>query len=434
MADEQAPRRRAAEMSDAAVAELVRNRLTAARAARMRLADATTAAKNAALLAAAKHIRETTPRILAANEEDMALARRAGRTAAYLDRLRLDEGRVAAIADAIEAVAALPDPVGTEIARWQRPNGLDIARVRVPLGLIAVIYESRPNVTADAAALALKAGNAVALKPGSDSLASARAIHAALITGLEQAGLPPEAVALLDIPDRRAVGVVLGAHGLVDVVVPRGGRGLVGRVMQEARVPVFAHLEGICHTYVHEKADPKKARRIVLNAKMRRTGICGATETLLIDAGIAPALLPEIASALTEAGCRLKGCAQARAIHPAMDPADEEDWRTEYLDAILAVRVIGGLEEAIDHIARYGSGHTDAIITEDAAAAAVFLKRVDSAIVMWNASTQFADGGEFGMGAEIGIATGRLHARGPVGLEQLTTFKYVVRADGAVRP
>ncbi len=434
MADDQTTRHQTADLSDAAVAELVTDRLVAARAARMRLAEAATAAKNAALRAAARRIRETASRILAANEEDMALARRAGRTAAYLDRLRLDEERVAAIAGALEEVAALPDPVGGEIARWQRPNGLDIARVRVPLGLVAVIYESRPNVTADAAALALKAGNAVALKPGSDSLASARAIHAALIAGLEEAGLPPEAVALLDIPDRRAVGVVLRAHGLVDVVVPRGGRGLVERVMREARVPVFAHLEGICHTYVHEKADPEKAQRIVLNAKMRRTGICGATETLLIDAAIAPALLPAIASALTDAGCHLKGCARARAIHPGMEPADEEDWRTEYLDAILSVRVVDGLEEAIDHIARYGSGHTDAIVTEDAATAEAFLQRVDSAIVMWNASTQFADGGEFGMGAEIGIATGRLHARGPVGLEQLTTFKYVVRADGAVRP
>ncbi|RMF70634.1 MAG: glutamate-5-semialdehyde dehydrogenase [Alphaproteobacteria bacterium] len=428
------PPRQAAALSDEALAKHVAERLKAARSRLTQMAEAATAAKNAALLAAARRIRESAPRILAANEQDMAAARQAGRTAAYLDRLRLDEARVAAIAQALEDVAALPDPVGDEIARWRRPNGLDIARVRVPLGLVAVIYESRPNVTADAAALALKAGNAVALKPGSDSLASARAIHAALMAGLEEAGLPPEAVALLDIPDRRVVGVVLRAQELVDVVVPRGGRSLVERVMAEARVPVFAHLEGICHSYVHEKADPEKARRIVLNAKMRRTGICGATETLLIDAGPAPALLPAIASDLKEAGCRLKGCPRARAICPDMEEASEEDWRTEYLDAVLSVKVVDGLDEAVSHIARYGSGHTDAIITEDAAAAELFLKRVDSAIVMWNASTQFADGGEFGMGAEIGIATGRLHARGPVGLEQLTTFKYVVRAQGAVRP
>ncbi len=434
MADDQTLPHQTATLSDAALAERVSGRLKAARRGLGRMAEADTHTKNAALRAAARRIQETTSRILAANEEDMAAARRAGRTAAYLDRLRLDEDRVSAIARALEEVADLPDPVGSEIARWRRPNGLDIARVRVPLGLVAVIYESRPNVTADAAALALKAGNAVALKPGSDSLASARAIHAALLAGLEEAGLPPEAVALLDIPDRRAVGVVLRAHELVDVVVPRGGRGLVERVMTEARVPVFAHLEGICHTYVHEKADPEKARRIVVNAKMRRTGICGATETLLIDAGSAPALLPVIASDLERAGCRLKGCPRARDICPGMEAATEEDWHTEYLDAILSVKVVDGLDEAVAHIARYGSGHTDAIVTEDAAAADVFLKRVDSAIVMWNASTQFADGGEFGMGAEIGIATGRLHARGPVGLEQLTTFKYVVRADGAVRP
>ena len=432
MADDHA--RPAAAGDAAGIRTEVEARCRAARAALPSLAEAPRAVKDAALTAAARLIRGRTREILAANAQDLAAAEAAGRSAAYLDRLRLDPARVEAIAGALEAVAALPDPVGTEIARWRRPNGLDIARVRVPLGVVAVIYESRPNVTADAAALALKAGNAVVLKPGSDSLASARAIHAALIEGLAEAGLPAEAVQLLATADRRVVGALLTAQGLIDVVVPRGGRSLVERVMAEARVPVFAHLEGICHSYVHERADPEKARRIVLNAKMRRTGICGATETLLIDAAVAPALLPLIAADLEAAGCRLKGCPKARAICPGMEEATEEDWRTEYLDAILSVRVVDGLDEAIDHIARYGSGHTEAIITEDAEAAEAFLARVDSAIVMWNASTQFADGGEFGMGAEIGIATGRLHARGPVGLEQLTTFKYVVRADGAVRP
>ncbi|RMF13202.1 MAG: glutamate-5-semialdehyde dehydrogenase, partial [Alphaproteobacteria bacterium] len=342
--------------------------------------------------------------------------------------------RIAGIAEALEAVAELSDPVGSEIARWQMPSGLDIARVRVPLGVIGIIYESRPNVTADAAALALMAGNAAILKPGSESMGSARAIHASLVAGLEAAGLPAAAVSLIDIPDRRVVGALLRLAELVDVIVPRGGRSLIERVMVDSRIPVLAHLEGLCHTYVHASADPAKARRIVLNAKMRRPGICGATETLLIDAAVADALLPAIADDLIAAGCELRGCTQARAIDPRIGEASEADWRTEYLDAILSIRVVPGLEAALDHISRYSSGHTEAIVAEDEAALETFLKRVDSAIVLANASTQFADGGEFGMGAEIGIATGRLHARGPVGVEQLTTFKYVVRADGLTRP
>ncbi len=425
---------RPARLDEETIRARVRDTAARARTAAAVLREADGAVKGAALRHAAAHLRARRDAVLAANARDLEAARRAGRPAAFIDRLALDETRVDGIAAAIEAVAGLPDPVGAEIARWQAPSGLDIARVRVPLGVIGIIYESRPNVTADAAALALMAGNAAILKPGSESMASARAIHECLIAGLEKAGLPAASVGLIDIPDRRAVGALLRLADLVDVIVPRGGRSLIERVMADSRIPVLAHLEGLCHTYVHASADPAKARRIVLNAKMRRTGICGATETLLIDEAVAATLLPAIADDLIAAGCALRGCARARAVDGRIAPASEEDWRTEYLDAILSIRVVSGLEEALDHIARFSSGHTEAIVAQDEAAIDAFLRRVDSAIVMANASTQFADGGEFGMGAEIGIATGRLHARGPVGVEQLTTFKYVVRADGLTRP
>jgi glutamate-5-semialdehyde dehydrogenase len=335
----------------------------------------------------------------------------------------------------VEAVCSLPDPVGRELARWQRPNGLDIARVATPIGVIGIIFESRPNVTADAGALCLKSGNVAILRGGSESFHSSRAIHAGLEEGLTAAGLPQAAIQLVPVTDRAAVGMMLaGLNGAIDLIVPRGGKSLVARVQTEARVPVLAHLEGICHTYVHEKADPAMARAIVLNAKMRRTGICGATETLLIDRSIVPTCLVPILDALASAGCEIRGDDAVRAVYPRAKPANEEDWCTEYLDAIIAVRAVDGVEQAIRHIETYGSQHTDAIITEDRDAAEHFMAGLDSAIVMHNASTQFADGGEFGMGAEIGIGTGKLHARGPVGVEQLTTFKYVVRGSGQTRP
>jgi glutamate-5-semialdehyde dehydrogenase len=344
----------------------------------------------------------------------------------------LDEERLEAIARAVETVAALPDPVGQEIARWTRPNGLDIARVRTPIGVIGMIYESRPNVTADAAAICLRSGNAVILRSGSEALRSAIAIHGALAAGVEEAGLPAGSVQIVPTSDRDAVGKMLeGLGGTVDLIIPRGGKALVERVSREARVPTLGHLEGLCHTYVHASADPKMAASIVANAKMRRVSVCGATETLLIDADAAARMLPLIAEAL--AGCELRGDARSRSV-VAMDAAGEDDWATEYLAPILAVRAVSGIDEAIAHIARYGTGHTEAIVAEDPATADRFLDRVDSAIVIWNASTQFADGGEFGFGAEIGIATGKLHARGPVGPEQLTTFKYVVRGSGQTRP
>jgi glutamate-5-semialdehyde dehydrogenase len=352
-----------------------------------------------------------------------------------LDRLKLDAKRVEATAKGVAEVAALPDPVGRELARWKRPNGLDIARVVTPIGVIGIIYESRPNVTADAGALCLKSGNVSILRGGSESLHSSRAIHAALVKGLEAAGLPPAAIQLVPTTDRAAVGLMLnGLNGAVDMIVPRGGKSLVARVQTEARVPVLAHLEGICHTYVHEKADLAMARGIVLNAKMRRTGVCGATETVLIDRAILSTHLVPILDDLAAAGCEIRGDAEITRVYPAAKPATEEDWRTEYLDAIVAVRAVAGVEEAIAHIATYGSQHTESIVTEDSDAAERFLSALDSAIVMHNASTQFADGGEFGMGAEIGIGTGKLHARGPVGVEQLTIFKYVVRGTGQVRP
>jgi glutamate-5-semialdehyde dehydrogenase len=397
----------------------------AARAAAASLRLAPSEARTAAIRAMARQVRRHAPYILAANERDLQSAR------GLHDRLRLDESRIEAIAAGMEIVAGLPDPVGEEIARWTRPNGLDIARVRTPIGVLGMIYESRPNVTADAAAICLRSGNAVILRSGSDALRSAVAIGKALAEGLAEAGLPEACVSLVPTADREAVGLMLeGLGGNLDLLIPRGGKTLVERVTREARVPVLGHLEGICHTYVHASADPDMAAALVRNAKMRRGSVCGATETLLIDRAAAPALLPRIAAALD--GCELRGDPDARRIVP-MGEAEESDWSREYLAPILSVRVVSNIGEAIAHIGRYGTGHTEAIVAEDVAAAEHFLARVDSAIVAWNASTQFADGGEFGFGAEIGIATGKLHARGPVGPEQLTSFKYVVRGSGQTR-
>ena len=406
-----------------------------ARAASEPLRMATAEARSTALTAIATAIRAHAPAILQANARDIDRARTNGVSEALIDRLALTSDRVAAIASAVDDVAAFPDPLGVETARWTRPNGLDIARVRTPLGVLAITYESRPNVTADAAALCIRSGNVAILRCGSDCLDSSLAIHAAVFEGLAAAGLPPEAIQLVPTPDRAAVGALLtGLNGHIDLLIPRGGKSLVARVQAEARVPVLGHLEGLCHTYVHAAADPDMARDLVVNAKMRRVSVCGATETLLIDAAVAPTLLPPIAAALSGAGCTLKGDAAARAILPGIDAATDADWTTEYLAPIIAVRVVEGLDQAVDHIGTYGSGHTDAIVTEDANAAATFLNAVDSAIVIWNASTQFADGGEFGFGGEIGISTSRLHARGPVGAEQLTSYKYVVRGTGQTRP
>jgi len=420
-------------MSDDLVSQM--NALgVAARDGAKAIREAATAMKNKALLAGAAAIRAQKPAILAANGEDMARAKDNGLSGAMLDRLMLDDKRVEAMAKGLEDIAALPDPVGRELARWTRPNGLDIARVATPIGVIGIIYESRPNVTADAAALCLKSGNAVILRGGSESVKSSHAILAALQAGLAEAGLPSAIVQLVPTTDRAAVGLLLqGLNNTVDLIIPRGGKSLVARVQSEARVPVLAHLEGICHTYVHAAADPVQAREIVVNAKMRRTGICGSTETLLVDRGVSADVTVDILKALAAKGCEIRGDAPIRALCPSAKPASEEDWRTEYLDAIISVKVVDGVEEAIAHIETYGSHHTEAILTEDAAAAERFLNGVDSAIVLWNASTQFADGGEFGMGAEIGIGTGKMHARGPVGVEQLTTFKYVVRGNGQVR-
>ena len=406
-----------------------------ARMAARELALASTEAKNAALRAAAGAMRVQTAAILAANVRDLQLAREGAVTAAFLDRLSLDPRRVEAMAKGLEDVAALPDPIGAQIARWTRPNGLIIERVRVPLGVIGVIYESRPNVTADAGALTLKAGNAAILRGGSESHNSSRAIQACLARGLRLAGLPDAAVQLVPTIDRAAVGLMLrGLDGAIDVIVPRGGKSLVARVQEEARVPVFAHLEGICHTYVDKSADLAMAKAIVVNGKMRRTGVCGATETLLVDVHAPAGHLPALVAALVEAGCEVRGDAAARKADRRVRRATEQDWSTEYLDAIIAVRTVDGVDAALAHIRKYGSQHTDCIIAADQETAERFLARLDSAIVLHNASTQFADGGEFGMGAEIGIATGRLHARGPVGVEQLTTFKYIVRGTGQVRP
>jgi glutamate-5-semialdehyde dehydrogenase len=406
-----------------------------AREAAAALALASTEAKNAALNAMAERIEAHAGKILEANAQDVEAARAKGRDAAFIDRLALNEGRIAAMAKGLRDIAGLADSVGEVMARWTRPNGLEISRVRVPIGVIGIIYESRPNVTADAAGLCLKSGNAAILRSGSESFLTSLVIANSLSEAVVSAGLPEAAIQLVPTVDRSAVGFMLGGlGGAVDVIVPRGGKDLVGRVQAEARLPVFAHLEGVCHVYVHEAADLVMAKTIVLNAKMRRTGVCGAAETLLVDRKAAPTHLAPLVEMLIEAGCEVRGDPDAQRADSRVRPASEEDWPKEYLDAVIAVKVVDGIDEAIEHIARYGSQHTDAIVTEDRAAAEAFLARVDSAIVLHNASTQFADGGEFGMGAEIGIATGRFHARGPVGVEQLTIYKYVVRGEGQTRP
>ncbi|UZK65112.1 glutamate-5-semialdehyde dehydrogenase [Sphingomonas sp. M1-B02] len=419
-------------MADADIPMLIAEMASRARAASRRLAAMSSAEKRRALIAASDSIRLACDAIVAANAEDMAAAEASGLSGALLDRLRLDAGRVEAMAAGVAAVAALDDPVGKLIERVDRPNGLVLTRVRIPIGVIGIIYESRPNVTADAGALCAMSGNAAILRGGSEAIRSNRAIHAALASGLEAGGMPVDAVQLVPVTDRAAVGAMLTAEGAIDMVVPRGGKGLVARVQAEARVPVLAHLDGLCHTYVDREADPEMAARLALNAKMRRTGICGATETLLIDRGFAdPA---PILKALADAGCELRGEAEIVSIEPRTLPAECGDWDTEYLDAILSVKLVDGVDAAMAHIAAHGSHHTDAIVTDNAETAERFLNSVDSAIVMWNASTQFADGGEFGLGAEIGISTGRLHARGPVALEGLTTYKWVVRGTGQARP
>ena len=406
-----------------------------ARAAARKIAQASAQAKDVALRQVADCLRTSRDAILAENARDVAAATASGQTQALIDRLTLDEGRLAAMADAVAKIGALPDPVGRQLAAFERPNGLLIERIAVPLGVVGVIFESRPNVTADAGALCLKAGNAAILRAGSDSHSTAMAIARAMREGLEAAGLPADAVQIVPTRDRAAVGAMLsGLDGCIDVIVPRGGRGLVERVQAEAKVPVFAHLDGICHVYVAAGADLDMARTLVINSKMRRTGICGAAETLLVDAAVAETHLAPLVTALIEAGCSVRGDAATQAVDARVTAATEIDWRTEYLDAIIAVKVVDGLDAAIAHIEANGSHHTDAIVTADAAEAARFLAEVDSAIVTHNASTQFADGGEFGFGAEIGIATGRMHARGPVGVEQLTTFKYRVHGHGQTRP
>jgi glutamate-5-semialdehyde dehydrogenase len=406
----------------------------AAAACRVALAQSSGEQRNAALLAAAARIRASGPLILAANARDMEAARARALGPAMLDRLQLNGKRVDAMARGIEDIAALPDPVGTISAEWTRPNGLLIQRVRVPLGVIGIIYESRPNVTADAGALCLKSANPVILRGGSESRQSSAAIHDCLVAGLNEAGLPQTAIQLVATTDRAAVGMMLaGLDQQINVIVPRGGRSLVERVQAEARVPVIGHLEGICHVYVDRDADLDMAVRIAVNAKLRRTGICGAAETLLVDRDCAPGVLKSLLGALAEGGCELRGDEAAQTADARVRPATEQDWRTEYLDAIMSVRAVDGVAGAIEHIARYGSAHTDSIVTGNAATAERFLREVDSAIVLHNASTQFADGGEFGMGAEIGISTDRFHARGPVGVEQLTSYKYVVRGSGQVR-
>ena len=406
-----------------------------ARAAAEKLSLAPTKQKDAGLLSAAMVLRANVDDILAANAKDLAAAEGRGLSGAMLDRLMLDEKRIEAMAKGLEDIAALPDPVGSKIAEWDRPNGLHIERIRVPLGVIGIIYESRPNVTADAGALCLKSGNAAILRGGSESSHSSRIIHESLVEGFMAANLPEHAIQLVPTTDRAAVGEMLaGLDGNIDVIVPRGGKSLVGRVQAEARVPVFAHLEGICHVYVDKDADLEMARKIVMNAKLRRTGVCGSAETLLVDEACAATHLPVLVKDLLDAGCEVRGDERTCTVDTRVKPATEADWSTEYLDAIISVRVVGGVEEAMRHIARYGSHHTESIITANQKTADRFLAVVDSAIVLHNASTQFADGGEFGMGAEIGIGTGKMHARGPVGAEQLTTFKYVVRGNGQTRP
>ncbi|MCZ6763580.1 MAG: glutamate-5-semialdehyde dehydrogenase [Alphaproteobacteria bacterium] len=415
---------------DAMMMEIGRN----AKAAAHKLGLATAAQKDTALAKAAAAIRANSAEILGANAEDVADAKKKNLAEPMIDRLALDGDRVETMAVGLENIAKFPDPVGRELDRRERPNGLVILRISVPLGVIGIIYESRPNVTADAGGLCLKSGNAAILRSGSESFRSSSTILACLQTGLREAGLPEAAIQSIPTTDRAAVGKLLTMTGLVDVIVPRGGKSLVDRVQREARVPVFAHLEGICHTYVHADADPDMARAITVNAKMRRTSICGATETLLVDRAALKDLLPALIADLTKAGCEVRGDAEVQAVDATVTAASEEDWTTEYLAPIISVRLVDGVDQAIDHVNRYGSGHTDAIITGDEEAAKAFLDRVDSAIVLHNASTQFADGGEFGMGAEIGISTGKLHARGPVGAEQLTTFKYLVLGSGQTRP
>ena len=413
-------------------AELIARLAATGRTAQRVLAGLDSASKAAALRAAAAALRGAETAVLAANARDMTAAAAAGLSGAMLDRLKLDPPRVEAIAEALDQIAALPDPVGQIIDSSTAPSGLALSRVRVPIGVIGIVYESRPNVTADAAALCLASGNAVLLRGGSEAVHSNRAIHAALSAGLVSAGIPAEVVQLVPTQDRAAVGAMLAAAGQIDLIVPRGGKSLVARVQADARVPVLAHLDGICHTFIHAAADPAKAAAIALNAKLRRTGVCGSMETLLLDAQF-PAS-PAVLAGLLEAGCELRGDARARALDPRIIPASANDWDTEYLDAVLSVAVVDGLDDALAHIARHSSAHTDVIVSEDAATYERFLAEVDSAIVMANASSQFADGGEFGLGAEIGIATGRLHARGPVALEGLTTYKWLVRGTGQIRP
>jgi len=420
--------------ADRSVEAVVRDIATAAREASHEMGLADGAARSAALRSAAAAIRRSANAILAENAKDMAFAAEKGLKAAMQDRLLLTPDRIEAMALGLEQVADLPDPVGRTLAEWERPNGLKIARVSVPLGVIGIIYESRPNVTADAGSLCLKSGNAAILRGGSESLHSSAIIVDCLQAGLKEAGLPVKAVQAIPTRDRAAVGAMLRMADLIDIIVPRGGKSLIERVMAESRIPVIAHLEGNCHVYVHEKADPAMARAVILNAKMRRTGVCGAAESLVVDRAVAAGQIPGIVDDLSAAGCAIRGDEMARSFDPRIEPATDADWDTEYLDAIVSLKVVEGLADAIDHVNRHGSHHTDAIVTDDQAAADRFLARVDSAIVLHNASTQFADGGEFGMGAEIGISTGKLHARGPVGAEQLTSFKYVVRGRGQTRP
>lgn len=435
MTSDSARRLPAASNENGEIAALMRTLGRDARAAARRVGTASSELRNAALLAMAAALRGRAPAILAANRQDLADAGAAGLAASFIDRLALDEVRLEAIAQAVADIAALPDPVGRVLARWTQPNGLVFERVATPLGVVAVIFESRPNVTADAGALCLKSGNVAILRAGSDSFRTSSEIAAAMQDGLSLAGLPREAIQLVPSRDRAAVGEILkGLDGAVDVVVPRGGKSLVARVQAEARVPVFAHLDGNNHVYVHGEADLAMARAILINAKLRRTGVCGAAETLLVDEACAGTHLQPLVTALLDEGCAVRGDAPTQAVDPRVTPASEDDWRTEYLDRIIAVRVVPGLDAAISHIETYGSHHTDAIVTADEAAAERFLAEVDSAIVLHNASTQFADGGEFGFGAEIGIATGRMHARGPVGVEQLCSFKYRVHGRGQIRP
>ena len=416
------------------VRQIMREIGVSARNAARVLATSDSAPKNMALRESAATLRTRAADILKANAQDMEAGQQKGLTNAMLDRLALSDDRIEAIAKGLEDIANLKDPVGEVTSQWDRPNGLHIARVRTPLGVVGVIFESRPNVTADAGGLCLKSGNAAILRCGSESINSSLAIAKCLELGLVAAGLPKESIQLVPTPDRAAVGEMLKMSEFIDVIVPRGGRSLIERITAESRIPLFKHLEGICHTYIHEAADPEMARRIVFNAKMRRTGICGATETLLVDKEVAAIVLPSIVEDLLASGCELRGDAEAQALDSRIGPASEADWDTEYLDAILSIKLVDGMDDAIDHITRHSSQHTESIITEDADAAEIFLSRLDSAIVIVNASTQYADGGEFGMGAEIGISTGKLHARGPVGVEQLTSFKYLVRGTGQCRP